>query len=40
MDNKDVGAKKPVTAAGEEKIDGVERMTELYTSRIHRLAEI
>lgn len=40
MDTKEVGAKGPVIAAEEEKVDVVESMTELYTSGIHRLAEI
>lgn len=40
MDNKEVGAKRPVTAADAEKIDVLETLTELYTSGIERLAEV
>ena len=40
MDRKEVGAKGPVMAAEEERVDVVESMMELYTSGIHRLAEI
>jgi hypothetical protein len=40
MDSKEVGAKGPVMAAEEERVDVVESMMELYASGIHRLAEI
>src|SRR5258708_21676392 len=40
METKNIGAKGPVTAAGGEKVDVIESMTEIYTSGIERIAEI
>jgi hypothetical protein len=40
MDSKEVGAKGPVMVGEEDRVDVVESMMELYTSGIHRLAEI